>query len=167
MYILLRFCGTNDYCWIHHGRTISISLDSVEDPVKEVNKMYRRNGKKYAHTDKVYKRGEEGQLRGFLTPAFSMRNSYVHVVSIISTACEEAVELYMKHKNEQEKSKPLPKQESKAYTKLKVNFGKNNQNFSESIYQTFRLYTLVKDTVLFYISDVGQQVPGSSSDHIR
>ena len=36
------------------------------------------------------------------------------------TACEEAMQLYLEQVELQEKSKPLPKQESKAYTKIKV-----------------------------------------------
>ena len=52
-----RFCGTNDYCWIHHGRTLSLSLEPGAEPAKEVNKMCKNHGKKHAHTDKVFKRG--------------------------------------------------------------------------------------------------------------
>ena len=53
-----RFCGTRDYCWIHHGRTLSLSLEPGADPAKEVNKMCRSHGRSRANTDKIFKRGE-------------------------------------------------------------------------------------------------------------
>ena len=53
-----RFCGTHDYCWIHHGRTLSLSLEPGADPAKEVNKMCRSHGRSSANTNKIFKRGE-------------------------------------------------------------------------------------------------------------
>lgn len=41
-------------------------------------------------------------------------------LSLSLPACQEAMELYTEQVQLQEKSKPLPKQESKAYTKIKV-----------------------------------------------
>ena len=56
-YSFFRFCGTRDYCWIHHGRTLSISLEPGADPAKEVNKMCRSHGKRGANTDRIFKKG--------------------------------------------------------------------------------------------------------------
>ena len=46
----------------------------------------------------------------------------MYILVAYCPACEEAMELYMEQTKLQEERKPLPKQDSKAYTKIKVNF---------------------------------------------
>lgn len=40
----------------------------------------------------------------------------------LSVACQEAMELYLEQMKLQAERKPLPKQESKAYTKIRVSW---------------------------------------------
>ena len=47
-------------------------------------------------------------------------------IVMFSEACQEAMELYLEQMKLQAERKPLPKQESKAYTKIKVSICKVN-----------------------------------------
>lgn len=45
---------------------------------------------------------------------------YIYTTGLSSVACQEAMELYSEQMKLQDERKPLPKQDSKAYTKIKV-----------------------------------------------
>lgn len=74
-----RFCGTGDYCWIHHGRTLSLTLEPGADPSKEVNKMCRSHGKSRANTDRIFKRGSPHQQFLIFFYGWDTVNMFFHV----------------------------------------------------------------------------------------
>ena len=89
--------------------------------------MCRNHSKRSANTDKIFKRGTCMYICIVCSCMYCVHNAYYstcgkYCVVLLLSACEEAMELYMEQMKLQAERKPLPKQESRAYTKIKVNY---------------------------------------------